>query len=140
MVIQVKNNYIKFLLILLCVVSLISVGYAAFTMDLNIENISAMFRLQTDIRITNITLDDKSDDAYSNYEEYNVKEIITGIKLPTNDSYVTYKIDVTQTVSAYKDAGKEVLKVKRKGANDIIFDSELFKIIRKNIRNYLTNM
>lgn len=90
-----KNNYFKFLLVVLLVVSLVSIGYAAFTIDLDLEKISAMFRLQTDIRITNITLDSKSDDAYTNYEEYNVKEIIAGVKLPTNDSYITYKIDVT---------------------------------------------
>lgn len=90
-----KNISIKFLLVLLLVVSLISVGYAAFTIDLNIENISAMFRLQTDIRITNFTLDSKSEDAYSNYEEYNVEEVITEVKIPNNDSYVRYKIDIT---------------------------------------------
>ena len=48
---------------------------------------------------------------------------------------ITMRNDLAHCIS-YNDAGKEVLKVKRKGADDIIFDSELFKIIRQNIRNY----
>lgn len=88
-------------MILLAVVSLISVGYASFAVDLNLKDISAIFRLQSDIRITNLQLENKSEDASSDYEEYNVKEIISEIDLPTNDSYVTYQIDVTNLGNAY---------------------------------------
>ncbi|MBR6631970.1 MAG: hypothetical protein IKK89_08525, partial [Alistipes sp.] len=52
---------------------------------------------------------------------------------------ITMRNDLAHCIS-YNDAGKEVLKVKRKGAGDIIFDSELFKIIRQNIRKYKTIM
>ena len=37
---------------------------------------------------------------------------------------------------SYKEGDKEVLKVKKKDAEDVVFDSELFKAIRKNIVRY----
>ena len=48
---------------------------------------------------------------------------------------ITMRNDLAHCIS-YNDAGKEVLKVKRKGAGNIIFDSEVFKTIRQNIRKY----
>ena len=48
---------------------------------------------------------------------------------------ITMRNDLAHCIS-YNDAGKEVLKVKRKGAGNIILDSEVFKTIRQNIRKY----
>lgn len=48
---------------------------------------------------------------------------------------ITMRNNLAHCIS-YKDGDKEVLKVKKKGAVDIVFDSELFKKIRQNIRKY----
>ena len=37
---------------------------------------------------------------------------------------------------SYKDGNKEVLKVKKSGVSDIVFDLEVFEKIRANTRKY----
>ena len=48
---------------------------------------------------------------------------------------ITMRNNLAHCVS-YKDGDKDVLKVKKKNADDIVFDSEMFKIIRQNIVKY----
>lgn len=81
----------------------------------------------------------------SSKKAQSIHQILSDIKgiYPSEQSFskdygkdiITMRNDLAHCIS-YNDAGKEVLKVKRKGADDIIFDSELFKIIRQNIRKY----
>ena len=81
----------------------------------------------------------------SSKKAQSIHQILTDIKgiYPSEQSFsknygndiITMRNDLAHCIS-YNDAGKEVLKVKRKGAGNIIFDSEVFKTIRQNIRKY----
>ncbi|MBR3660547.1 MAG: InlB B-repeat-containing protein [Bacilli bacterium] len=73
----------------------LTIGYSLFSTDLNIGGIFSIVRIQKDIRITNISLNQTEGDALSNYEEYNVKNIYASIDLPNSNSFVVYKIDIT---------------------------------------------
>lgn len=58
--------------------------------------------------------------------------------------YEDYKVDIidmrnnlAHCISELKD-GNEVLKLKKKDAEDIVFDSDMFKSVRLNIQKYHT--
>ena len=57
--------------------------------------LGAIFRVQKDIRITDISVDSTADGAVSNWEDYNVKNIYSSVSLPNANSSVTYVIDIT---------------------------------------------
>ena len=74
---------------------LLSIGYSAFTTKVQIGDIAANIRIKAGIRITDISIDSFKSNAISNYEEYNVNNITSGIFLPNADSEITYKIGIT---------------------------------------------
>lgn len=73
----------------------LSIGFSAYNTSVNINEITATIRTETDIRITNISVDSTTGDAFSNYEDYNVDLISSQIYLPNESSSVTYKVSVT---------------------------------------------
>ena len=73
----------------------LSIGYSAFASKLNITGVVTKVRLKNDIRITNLTIDNSSNNGESKYNEYNKTKLDIGVKLPQNTSTVTYKIEVT---------------------------------------------
>ena len=96
-----RRNYknIKYPLSICCIITtifvmLITLGYSSFLSTVTISDINLMFRLQEDIRITNISTSNTSNNAVSNYEEYNVHNINTSVTLPNNNSTITYEIEV----------------------------------------------
>ena len=89
-----KNRWI-YSAIIVAAISFLTIGYSAFTNNLNIDTILAYFRAEADIRITNISLDKFENNAISQYEEYGVDGISSEITLPAANSTITYKIDVT---------------------------------------------
>ncbi len=84
---------------LVVTVFMLSIGWATFSQNLEIDGISATVRIQADIRVTGISV--SNDDNFnnnggiSNWEEYNVKHIQTSVKLPNDNSQIKYKVQVT---------------------------------------------
>ncbi len=90
---SVKNRYEGLIIcIILCIVVFLTIGYSAFSTELGINGISAIVRVQKDVRIDGISLSSVAGNATSQYEEYNVKNIYTSISLPENNSSVTYDV------------------------------------------------
>lgn len=89
-----KNSKIIAMLTLFVILGL-SIGYSTYSTKLSIEDIMASIREQKDIRITGISVEASTSDGTSNYEDYNINNISSGIYLPNDDSYVTYKVTIT---------------------------------------------
>ena len=90
----------KNIIIVLFIIILLSIGYSAFTTKVQIGDIAANVRIKADIRITDISIDSFKSNAISNYEDYNVSNITSGLYLPSADSEITYKIDITNLGNA----------------------------------------
>lgn len=90
----------KNIIIVLFIIMFLTVGYSAFTTKVQIGDIAANIRIKADIRITDISIDSFKSNAISNYEDYNISNITSGIYLPNADSEITYKITVTNLENA----------------------------------------
>lgn len=85
----------------ICCILFLSVGFSKFSSRLNINGIGATVRLKKDVRISGISLKETKSNAISMSEDYNVNSILTEIKLPNNDSEITYNIDILNLGNAF---------------------------------------
>lgn len=76
------------------IVAIIGIAYSAFSQNLAINNITSSIRVVRNIRITDISVSNYSNGVVS-MEDYNINNISTNIVLPNSDSYITYKIEIT---------------------------------------------
>lgn len=90
------SNSIKYLWILIYLFIIItSIGYAAIEKTLLISG-EAIFRVEEDIRITDLKFISASNGGMEEYNsQYSKAGVITGINLPNLDSSVTYEVTVT---------------------------------------------
>lgn len=91
------NKKVKFYLMIFCLFSLFliqTIAYSALNVSFDIVG-SAKVRIEKDVRITNVSVYDVGLGVLSSYEDYRVDGFKAGITLPNSDSYVTYKIEVT---------------------------------------------
>ena len=91
---KTKNIIGISILIVLVLTILLTIGFSAFQSSLDIGSL-AIFRVNKDIRITSIKLDSTSNNAISNWQEYNTTSISTNVDLPQNNSTITYEVEVT---------------------------------------------
>ena len=77
----------------LSAVVLLSIGYSSFKNELAITNISSTVRIDKDIRVMGVKLNN-SNKASSMYEDYNVANISFQGNLEEADSYLIYDVDV----------------------------------------------
>lgn len=89
---KIYKKIIPFLIFI--IIFLIGIGYSAFSQNLVINSINLDVRIEKDIRITDIMVANSSRDVVS-LEDYNISNISGMLTLPYNDSYVLYKIKVT---------------------------------------------
>ena len=88
------KNIKYYLLVLLGILS-ISVGYSALNTDLNISG-EAIVRADVDIRVTNIKLDNTSNDGKEIYSPEFTKDTTTmSVSLNNQNSTVTYNVTIT---------------------------------------------
>ena len=88
----------KIYIIIPClVILLLSICFSAFTNILLIDNIGLTVRIKEDIRITNVThnTSDVYNGGVSGNFDYNVDSISGSVTLPNSDSYVKYRVTVT---------------------------------------------
>lgn len=74
---------------------IITVGFSSYQASLDIRDVSAVVRVQADIRVTSVSTTSVSSEASSNWEDYNVRSISSSVNLPNEDSTITYQIQVT---------------------------------------------
>lgn len=91
---KIKNyGYIwTYSLILLCIIFL-NIGFSAYQNKLSIENLSAVVRIDKDVRVTNVSVDSVNN-ATSYYEEYGIFNISSSMMLDNEDSYIIYNVEV----------------------------------------------
>lgn len=88
-----NNNYLWFYGLIFILILSLNIGFSAYQNKLTIENISAIVRIDEDIRITSIGVN-STNNATSLYEEYNTFNISGSVKLDNADSYVIYEVEV----------------------------------------------
>ena len=88
-----NNNYLWFYGLIFILILSLNIGFSAYQNKLTIENISAIVRIDKDIRITSIGVN-STNNATSLYEEYSTFNISGSIKLDNADSYVIYEVEV----------------------------------------------
>lgn len=91
--VKTNNNYLWFYGLIFILILSLNIGFSAYQNKLSIENISALVRIDKDIRITSIGVD-STNDATSLYEEYSTFNISGSVKLDNADSYVIYEVEV----------------------------------------------
>ena len=88
-----NNNYLWFYGLIFILILSLNIGFSAYQNKLTIENISAIVRIDKDIRITSIGVN-SANNATSLYEEYSTFNISGSVKLDNADSYVIYEVEV----------------------------------------------
>ena len=95
-IIKTKNNIVYISSIIICLIILfLTIGFSSYQTALDVSSLSAIVRIQKDIRITNVSVSGSTSSGISNYEEYNVNKFISGVTLPNVDSTVSYDVVVT---------------------------------------------
>ena len=87
---------LKFLpLLIVLTVVFMSIGYSAFNRELLVNEIGATIRITSDIRISGVSIENTTNNAISSSENYNINSILSDIKLPNENSTITFKVSVT---------------------------------------------
>ncbi len=89
-----KNNITIISLIIVLLVLCLSIGWASLNSSMHVESM-AMVRIKSDIRVTGFNSVTSSNNGTSINEEYNVNYITGTISLPSNNSTVTYQVEIT---------------------------------------------
>ena len=77
------------------IIFFISIGFASYSKNLDIDDISAVVRIQKDMRVTGVYSSNAVGGAVSNWEEYNVTSISSSFSLPNSNSSITFPVQVT---------------------------------------------
>ena len=90
-----RNNY-QFIIsiILVFAIAFLTIGFSDYSTNASIENIQANIRIQRDIRITDMNINNVTGNAISNWEDVNIHTISSGISLPQSDSTITYDVKI----------------------------------------------
>ena len=89
-----KHGLKTLIFAVLCVVIFLTIGYAQYTSQLGIYGINATVRVNKDIRIVGVHLSNATNGGISNYEDYNVSDVLGSVTLPNANSTVTYDVKV----------------------------------------------
>lgn len=114
---KLKSSVIISYAILIFVICL-SIGFSAFSNQLNIKDIIASVRVNADIRITFVNLSEAYNDAYSTSLDYNKTNINGTAILPNEDSYIDYVVNIV-------NLGKVEMGIKEITLNNDNLDYEL---------------
>jgi hypothetical protein len=90
-----NNNYIAIIsLTMVFLVVLLTIGWSAFNSTFVIDG-KAFVRIDSEIRVTNFSYYSQTNNAISEYENYNVSSVTADAILPNALSTITYKVEVT---------------------------------------------
>lgn len=88
-----RKHLFIIIMILLCF-SFMTMAFSALSSTVKITG-DAYARVDADVRITDFSIYESSLNSISSYEEFNKNRVITNINLPYEDSFIIYKIEVT---------------------------------------------
>lgn len=88
-----KNDYIYLYICIFILILFLSIGFSAYNNKLSIDNISSIVRVDKDIRVTNVNINEVNS-AGGYYEDYNVTSISGDVKLDNKDSYIIYEVTI----------------------------------------------
>ena len=80
---------------ILLIVVLLTIGFSAFSTELHLDDLAVKVRIQKDLRITNVSLSNTSNNGSSSWEDYDIDSISSSITLPNSNSTVSFDIEVT---------------------------------------------
>ena len=131
------NKRIVLYLVIIIVIFL-SIGYAAFQISLNIKDIDLAVRLQEDIRVTSISVSATTNNSESLNEEYNVNNFSSVAYLPSANSTITYKVQVTNYGNTEEGISSidEVYRLYEDGISETISSLEI-KNMTYNLKDKL---
>ena len=89
------KSYIIISYVVLIFIICLSIGFSAFSSQLNIKDISASVKVNADIRITSVNFEGSYSEAYSTSLNYNKTNINGTAILPNEDSYIDYAVKIT---------------------------------------------
>ena len=88
-----KRKNITLCFILSFVIISLSIGFSSYLNNLSIKDATLTVRIDKDVRVMGVSVNSVND-AVSSYEDYNVSNITSNVKLSSADSYVIYDVDV----------------------------------------------
>ena len=83
------------------IILFLTIGYSAFNTDLEIGDILSYYKSNSDIKITNISVDSVENNGLSEGELYDNSHINVSVSLPDENSTITYLVDVTNFGGTY---------------------------------------
>ena len=89
------KSYIIISYVVLVFIICLSIGFSAFSSQLNIKDISASVKVNADIRITSVNFEGSYSEAHSTSLNYNKTNINGTAILPNEDSYIDYAVKIT---------------------------------------------
>ena len=89
----IKNYHLLYSILIILCICFLSIGFSAFQNKLYIDDIGLTVKVDKDIRIMGVQIDSVNN-AISTYEDYNVSNINSNIKLESEDSYIIYNVDI----------------------------------------------
>ena len=90
-----KLNIINiYTLIIFFIILFLTIGFSSFQSSMEINSLTAIVRIERDIRVTNVTLSSASNGGVSNYEEFDVNTISSSLYLPNSNSTVSFNVTI----------------------------------------------
>lgn len=89
-----KNYIILIITFIVFTTIILTIGYSSFSTELDINNLTAIARIQKDIRVNGISVDSVNSNGISNWENHDVNRLLFNIDLPSSTSTVTYTFEV----------------------------------------------
>lgn len=87
--------------IIIFVILSLTIGFSAFNIEMNVDDIISYFKAPSEIRVTGISIDSIENNSISESEEYGVDSISMNVSLPEESSTITYLVDVTNLGGTY---------------------------------------
>lgn len=92
---KIKNSvHLFYSITIVLLVLFLGIGYSAFNSNLIVNDIAAEVRIDRDIRIKAFKISELSENVISNYENYNINNVSTSLRLPDSDSYGIFEVDI----------------------------------------------
>ena len=134
-----KTNLNKFLIIFIFIPFLfITTIYASFSSDLLING-TAMLRISSDIRVSNLKVVEQKNGAYEKYSsEYNKDSTSIYATLPNLDSTITYEVTIKNNSSIDYDLNKLIIETDSNSNITYTIDATIGDIIENNSEKIYT--
>lgn len=126
-----KFKFIFCCLILFMCFTFQTIAYSALSTTSRVNG-DAFVRVEDEIRITHFSVAEVYSDAISSYEQYSKNTLQTSVILPYSDSYIKYKVMVTnfgnieRVISAINESSSNLsFTIEGYGLNDVLCDDNV---------------